>query len=1073
MALVRALGAAWAASLGLGEVDASVPSLGPDVMAWLSTIGAATDFEATDLVAKADSERTSTVARWLLDRTRSRLASANGPIDWDEIGAQGQMLLRIVERGHGTDFPGGQLAEAHARLLMGLGGQLRRSTAQDDYLQAERQYLGHHDAALAALARLGAAASDQIRVAITGSLGLQPDFSSLATAAEQARAASRIDLTRELDGFERTLRCIAAIRAGAPGQANYEPAQFAGDPEAAQLFETAAFANLDNLPAGLRLGRLATDVYGLQSVTVNVVAAAGRALVRQRRWPDALTVLEECHRQDPRDPEIAGPLAQAYQELGQLDSARTMLVGMLGNPPTTEDLWVLQFLQNLAFLRNDPELEHWQGLIAQLDPTRTLAGQIPAPTPAARANPEAILAVFHDGSLSIDRRLLDLPEQERTAHMTAAIIVGSPDGAQQLSDLMTSDPALAQRVAQLLGVTLLSARQQRAAAHIDAGEALFQTRDFAAASAEYAAALEEDPDNARALLFLGDVNYRQGQYDLAQAYFEESIAIAPDPQAYRFLGDSIVQAGGSKDHGRLCYREALRMAPGYGGARVALQQLDKADDQGGGPSGAASQPEPVVMQLDAEAEQVAAPAALRWSPARAPVRRQASRQAMQMFAGLDDTAASVVSSAQASSRGASLPRDDLPKVTSAPPRLPDEAPAGGFADRLVRQSIDMHGPDSFVAVVDDDEAFSRWLAAASPDSIAAAVMIASSIAYHYEVKDRNLPRWEHWTRRQVQLAEALPPDYGPGSNSPGLGRHRLLAIASSNWADVLYAQGHLAEARDWYERAIDLMDAEREARERNGLLGEAEYDQMFSSTDPQAAMLVRLANICRDLGDAAAATGYWARARELDRKRPTSETQVDQFIGAGDYAMDNGDMNGALRCFHQAWELAERLAATAVVPRALAKALNALGRCHHRMRLQHSARAYFERTRQLNEAVGNADRLTWDYREIARIYRERPDLGDARLALSHRSATPAAVVTPAARSAGLPAMGPGTRSRPRTGPGTRCSSSAACSRIAVIWPRPRHSSAWQPPWLMWSGRQRSMTRSESRSPTSGSLRSPP
>src|SRR6266478_2862517 len=111
MPLVRALGAAWAASLDLGEVDANVPSLDADVMAWLSTIAAAPDFEAADLAARAGSERTSPVARWLLDRTRSRLASANGPIDWDEIGAQGQMLLRIVERGHGTDFPGGQLAE--------------------------------------------------------------------------------------------------------------------------------------------------------------------------------------------------------------------------------------------------------------------------------------------------------------------------------------------------------------------------------------------------------------------------------------------------------------------------------------------------------------------------------------------------------------------------------------------------------------------------------------------------------------------------------------------------------------------------------------------------------------------------------------------------------------------------------------------------------------------------------------------------------------------------------------------------------------------------------------------------
>jgi CHAT domain-containing protein/tetratricopeptide (TPR) repeat protein len=949
-----------------------------DLAAWLRALDAASAHNAADMVVAAGSERTTSAARWLLARACSWL-SEDGPGRWKEIGDLGALLLRVVERGHGTEFPAGELAQAHARMLIGLGGHLSSPSAAGlSYQQAAREYVSRGKSLPAALAQLGAAT---VR---WGALldGEQDEIRTQLAAVAAVDPAVGAEVGSPLEDYLRTLRAIAGLRAGTTGGESGRNEPHERNAEAANLFELATSVSLDDVAVGSRLARVADELYTALGEPDDVLVKVGESLLQQRRWSEAVAVLQECHDRRPQDRDITTRLARAYLEVDRWDDARSLLVGLLVDPPGPQDADALQLLQYGAVLRGDPQHQHWQDLLAQVDPSRTITGQLPSP---AADNPrEPLRAVLRDGELLIGQDLFELPEEERRAHMTAAIVAGSPDGEQLLTELYDSDPALAERVMHLLGLKRVTPEEARIRAHIDAGEEHFRQGRFDDAASEYRAALDIDPDHAAALLWLGDTWYRRGAYELAQAYFEESIAVAPTPMAFRFLADAIRQSGGSRRRVRQCYEEALRLDPSYGGAKVGLQRLDE-EERESGPSVAwlgkqalllaglqattADGPLPETAEDEAAVPVPAAPSvspALRWSDSQSPnplLRRgdaaTAAREplALSRPLGADEASATSPTSIQ--------------DVSSQNTR------ADSFADGLVHTIAERH-PQSIVTVVDDDDAFDQWVAAATPQDVAGAIMLIVMIAFHYHAKDRDLVRWAHWVDRQVQLAEALPADFGPDQNSMELGRDRLLGDAYEAYASVLYTKGRVAEARGWYERALDLLKAEQDARARAGLVGEPEFDRLFSPADPRAVLLESLAGICHELGDDAAAQRYQDEANELDAARPTSESIISGLVTSGNVALGRDDLDTALHFFHSALEQAEERVATQVVSRPLAQALNALGRSHHRLQLHRSALAYFDRTRRLNERSRNAVRLTSDYREIGRVYRDRPDLGDAR-----------------------------------------------------------------------------------------------
>ncbi len=965
------------------------------------------------MVAAAGAERCTSAARWLLDSGVSRL-SEDGAGNWDQIRWLGNVLLRVVERGHGTDFPGGKLASAHARMLISLGGHyVGPWSAKDSYQQAAREYLSRTVPVLAALAQLGAAAA-----AVAASLPRRTDDGEVRaqlTAVGSIAPAAAAEMGPTLDRYLQTLADIDGVRAGT-AEADPQGVPPAAAAEAAALFKTAAAASLADVATACRLARAADAIDAGHGGRRSALEGIGRILALEGRFSDAVGVLEECHNRHPQDRGTSLALAKVYQDLLRYDDARDTAAATLTEPPGPEDADALLFLQNIAYMQGDPQYQHWQALLAQIDPTKTLAAQSPIP-PARVAPEQPVRVAVQDRNIVISEDLFELPEKERTAQLTAAIIASLPDGMKQLTELFDSDPELAERVAQLLGVRRVTPKQMQIDSLVSAGEEHFRHGRFEEAAAEYQAALDIDHDNAEAWLFLGDTWFRRGKHELAQAYFEESLAIMPTPPAFRFLGDAILSSGGSRYRARLCYIEALRLAPSYSGARESLEQLDRmmersADwltgqepQRGDREAGAGATPptpptsadpagppdqSPAPSGSPPQASATVAPgqtgsvvSALRWSAFWGPLETAGNAGGPKSADGPQSLGQPPLPVGQPARLTPVQPTDTAPapSTDTAPAVAPNAAEGRG--DRLVQAITQRKGIGELVAAADadGDDVLQQWLARAAPDAIAAAIGAFISIAFQYEAKDRNMPRWEHWVRRQMQFAKALPADFGPGQAAMGIGRDRLLGEAYEAEASVLNVKGRLAEARERYERALELLNAEQEARVRAGLLGETEYDRVFSSTEPRAVLLENLARICKELGDVEAARRYATQGRQLNAARPTSEAVTERFIGAGNAALAAGDFESALGSFHRGLDRAEETAATQIVPRILATALNALGRCHHRLHLVRSALAYFGRACQLNESTGNAVRLTWDYREIGRVYRDRPDLGDARSAL--------------------------------------------------------------------------------------------
>ncbi|MEU5870760.1 tetratricopeptide repeat protein [Glycomyces sp. NPDC047369] len=290
--------------------------------------------------------------------------------------------------------------------------------------------------------------------------------------------------------------------------------------------------------------------------------------VQAREWDSALPLLREQYESDGRSAAAAIELSRALAATGDWSAAKVLLLAHLGDPPAEDDVVVLQRLVLEGHSTRDPDMASWiaalRGLGADV-PTETLVPKSMAQKADVRR--PILLARFENGRLTIDP---SLPPGDIEAHMTAAIVLGSPErGAELMQDIAEKNPALHAEVLRLMP----SKESDDARAHFERAEAAFNQRRFNDAIAEYKAAIELDPNFTIAYLYLGDAYYNLGDYHLAAAYFTESIAIEPTAQALRFLGDAFQRCGRDLGVIRQCYEHALRLDPGYGGARIALDQL--------------------------------------------------------------------------------------------------------------------------------------------------------------------------------------------------------------------------------------------------------------------------------------------------------------------------------------------------------------------------------------------------------------------------------------------------------------------------------------------------------------------
>jgi tetratricopeptide (TPR) repeat protein len=919
---VRALATAWS-----DDVPVPVTVADPAVERWVAGLLGAGPDEVIQAVVASSDDFVMAAVRLLLARAReaavSRLEGEPDP----PFANAAELLQIMVSRGHGTGFEGGELTEPHAHFLIGLKYHLvAPDTAHRAYELARYAYV---NARADRLARLAALASSTVKRALLASGDTTEVRERLEQLAE-VDAATATTLEQAFQVYEGVVVWIAKS-----GSDTSELAPERVDAEGVELLGAAALAASDDLSLAVRIAGVADAARSRndEAAPTSLSHLAG-GLVMQRRWADAIALLTDLHARDPVDQQIAYRLARAYAELDRWPEAKAVLLGLLNDPPTLEDVPTLWWLASLALGAHDPDAGRWRQELLELDPDSDPLAGMPRGVDDHEERPR-LLTAFRDGTLEVDAALFELPQQDMTAQTMAAIVAGVPDGREMLDRLLEEDPQLAEKVMALLGIRRLTAEEAKAEEHFQAAEQHFAARRFDGAQREYEAVLRLDPDHLMATVYLGDVWYRRGAYHIAQAYFEESLEIEPTAIAYRFLGDAILHGGHGSRRARECFKRALELDPDYRGAREALADLDAR-------SGVELSGEEVAPPTDGPREEPSPPSLPTVPPA----------------------------------------LTDLP-VSDTPPseRVRALESSGRTGDRLVAALLRASDGEGFVAVADDDERFAQWLSQATSAELVGAGEIAVMLGFHYHLKDRDVRQWKHWVSRQLAVAEALPVGFGP-ADSPieELGRDRLLADALCALAEVREDERRLPEARLLCERALELLAAEDKARAAAGLVGESQHDQLFMWRSVRATTLSRLSKICARLGDDAAAAEYEREAMRLDEERPTSEIQVEGFIRGGDIATYEGDTDAALGAYQHALHLAEDEDPDPLVPRMLTRALNALGQAYYRLGTPRTALACFDRARRLNENTGNADRLTHDHHWIARVLRDRPDLGTDGLA---------------------------------------------------------------------------------------------
>lgn len=707
-----------------------------------------------------------------------------------------------------------------------------------------------------------------------------------------------------------------------------------------------AAADPEAAAARARLLDAAFGVHGETTLFQDVLARFYQA----HDLPHAVvTVLKPWNAAHPGDRDVALQLAEAYRRVGAPEEGVAVLRPHVSDPPVPGEERLAHLFVVLLAAADAPEAPAWAERFARLLNEEEIASLFPS---AARG-PAPLAAHFADGRLTVDpAAAAALPPGQLQAHLTAALIAGSPEGAEMFRTLAADSPVLAAQVADLLGIRRQPPPE---GAHSEAdelfhrGEGHFGRREFEQAITCYVGALRLNPDHVTALLCLGDAYYVQDRFAVARAYFEESLAVEETPMAWRFLGDVLRETSAPTADVRACYERALALDPGYGGARQALAALPPPEEYDDG-------------------EAVADPAA----PERTSLPRRVWRRLRR------PAAPAAPAPAPAPGDGADVPdsvEEELNRLSPAGirHRLPEHLEA-------VLRAREPWTAELLDALPDDD-AFARWQERWLPERLASALTALRVLSWQWNAKAGDTGRALLMAERKLELVTGLPSQWGDGAPEFA-GRALLISDALQAKAAYLTDFGQYAEAYAVLRDAEVWLEKDREERELAGRPMTGLPGPHVLRENPRADLYGMLAAAAERCGDIEAAGRYDGLSDRWREGAPHSDhDRIVAMCAQALISLGEGDPDTCFRLLDEALPLAEREAGWSPVEHALAlvhhtraRALAVLG--PQRGALRHAALA-----RRHN--AGNSDRLATDWLVTAEILGARPELGDPLEAYEH------------------------------------------------------------------------------------------
>ena len=334
-------------------------------------------------------------------------------------------------------------------------------------------------------------------------------------------------------------------------------------------------------------------------------------------------------------------------------------------------------------------------------------------------------------------------------------------------------------------------------------------------------------------------------------------------------------------------------------------------------------------------------------------------------------------------RGEDRPdRDDLGYLLGPDPlsmRPPDYTSLGpgSFGDALLVSSCEEDLFKEYYDVLDGHEELAAFLESAVPPHLEFLIWAATSLTFQYREKDRNLMAARTWAERELQLAHALPEQYGPRDSTMGYGRNAHIASALMSLAEVHQADGSIARCHDLLLAAERHLDLEDQARAYQGVTERPTAERLLQAPGLRHSLHRQLAQSAYLAGDTELASRHADLAANLIGSMPITSEAVENEILHGRYEEDMGRPDQALARFQKAVDLANGAASHPYQATIASNAYQALGGAYGRLGLTRTAIDLIGRAKTLIVGGRNAERLSDIEVSLARAVRHRPDLADA------------------------------------------------------------------------------------------------